>query len=201
MALTVGVLALQGAFIEHIQILDKLGVKAMQVRNTAQLQSCRALIIPGGESTTMIKLAQSSDLWDELIKFVHDPSKFVWGTCAGLILLSRVPNQASLGGLDVDCGRNAFGRQLGSFTTTLEIKHIGSFDATFIRAPCISHVDDGVEVLAYLEGEDAKRVPSVRVPIVAVRQGNVVGTAFHPEIGHDLRFHKFFLNLVRDADK
>lgn len=185
---TVGVLALQGAFIEHIQSLRRLGVEAVEVRLPEQLDDLGALIIPGGESTTIGKLAATYGLLEPLRQFAAD--KPVWGTCAGMIMLARDigRDQPILGVMDIAVNRNAFGRQVDSFEADLSIAAIGPepFHAVFIRAPIVSRVADGVEVLARLDGG----------PIVAVRQGNALATAFHPELTPDYRLHHYFLTDV-----
>jgi len=182
---TVGVLALQGAFIEHIQTLRHLGLEAVEVRLPEQLNGLDALIIPGGESTTIGKLAATYGLLEPLRQFAAD--KPVWGTCAGMIMLARDigRDQPILGVMDIAVNRNAFGRQVDSFEADLSIAAIGPepFHAVFIRAPIVSRVEDGVEVLARLDGG----------PIVAVRQGKALATAFHPELTPDDRLHRYFL--------
>lgn len=184
----VGVLALQGAFIEHIKTLRGLGVGAVEVRLPEQLDGLDALIIPGGESTTIGKLAASYALLEPLRRFAAE--KPVWGTCAGMIMLARDigRDQPLLGVMDITVNRNAFGRQVDSFEADLAIAAIGSqpFHAVFIRAPIVSRIDDGVEVLARLD--DAS--------IVAVRQGKAMATAFHPELTPDDRLHRYFLTDV-----
>lgn len=185
---TVGVLALQGAFIEHIKTLRRLGVEAVEVRLPEQLAQLDALIIPGGESTTIGKLASTYGLLEPLRQFARE--KPVWGTCAGMIMLARDigRDQPVLGVLDITVDRNAFGRQVDSFEADLPISAIGPepFHAVFIRAPIVSRVENGVEVLARLDDG----------PIVAVRQGKTMATAFHPELTPDDRLHRYFLGEV-----
>lgn len=185
---TVGVLALQGAFIEHIKTLRGLGVEAVEVRLPQQLDPLDALIIPGGESTTIGKLAVSYGLLEPLRRFAAE--KPVWGTCAGMIMLARDigRDQPLIGVMDITVQRNAFGRQVDSFETDLTIPPLGPepFHAVFIRAPIVSRVADGVEVLATLESG----------AIVAVRQGHWLATAFHPELTPDTRLHRYFLEQI-----
>jgi len=201
----IGVLALQGAFQEHIHFLKRLpDVKdAIAVRNVDQLKSVDALIIPGGESTAMALIAERSGLLEPLREFVK--AKPTWGTCAGLILLAneasrtRDGGQELLGGLDIVVNRNQFGSQLESFETILDMSSIlGSdappFHACFIRAPVISAIkSDRVEVLARL-GQKMGETDSDTA--VAVREGHLLGTAFHPELTMDDRIHRYFVQLV-----
>jgi pyridoxal 5'-phosphate synthase pdxT subunit len=189
---TIGVLALQGAFIEHIHMLQSLGVAAAEVRLPAELDSLDGLIIPGGESTTIGKLAVSYGLMEPLRHFAqHKP---VWGTCAGMIFLAKDighDRQPLLGLMDISVNRNAFGRQVDSFTTALDIAELagGPFPAIFIRAPIATGLDEsaGARVLAKL---DAGR-------LVAIRQKHWLATAFHPELSGDPRLHQYFLGMVR----
>ncbi|MFN3762095.1 MAG: pyridoxal 5'-phosphate synthase glutaminase subunit PdxT [Anaerolineae bacterium] len=188
----VGVLALQGAFIEHENVLVRLGVRPVEVRLPEHLEGLDGLIIPGGESTTMGILAQKWGLLEPLRAFARS-GRPVWGTCAGMILLAKevvdgVPGQPILGLMDITVRRNAFGRQVDSFEADLEIPALGAppFHAVFIRAPVIEQVAPGVEVLASLEDGTA----------VAVRQGHLLATAFHPELTGDVRFHRYFLRLA-----
>lgn len=186
--MNVGVLALQGAFIEHEQTLRDLGVNAVEVRLPEQLEDVDALIIPGGESTTIGKLAVAYHLLEPLREFaVSHP---VWGTCAGMIMLAKDigRDQPLIGVMDIKVDRNAFGRQVDSFETDLDVPDLGAepFHAVFIRAPLVTRVSDGVQVLA--------RLPDGG--IVAVRQGHWLATAFHPELTPDSRFHRYFLEQV-----
>ncbi len=199
----IGVLALQGAFREHILKLQALGVEAPEVRLPEHLDGLDALIIPGGESTTMGKLAESFGLLEPLKAFTRQ--KPAWGTCAGLILLAnravrqKQGGQPLIGGLDITVDRNFFGRQVDSFEADLDVPALaevarpedpqGPFHAIFIRAPAVVEVAPTVQVLA--------RLPE-NGPIVAVREGHLLGTAFHPELSDDLRFHRFFLRMVRE---
>jgi 5'-phosphate synthase pdxT subunit len=189
---TVGVLALQGAFIEHEQRLRELGADTRQVRLPADLDGLDGLIIPGGESTTIGKLATTFGLIEPLREFAR--AKPTWGTCAGLIFLARdigIDRQPILGLMDIRVNRNAFGRQIDSFETDLPIAGLGDapFHAVFIRAPVITAAGPEVEVLAALDHDR----------IVAARQGHWLATAFHPELTADSRLHAYFLNLVNHA--
>jgi 5'-phosphate synthase pdxT subunit len=188
----IGVLALQGDFIEHEQALKRLGVETRQVRLPKDLDGLDGLIIPGGESTTIGKLAVQYGLVEPLREMAH-AGKPMWGTCAGMIFISSDVgrDQPLLGVLDVKVRRNAFGRQVDSFETDLDVKGIGGtrpFHAIFIRAPLIESVGSEVDVLARVErnGDQA---------IVVARQGNLLATSFHPELSGDDRFHRFFLTL------
>lgn len=190
----VGVLALQGAFIEHEHMLESLGAKAVEVRLPEQLEMLDALIIPGGESTTIGKLAVTFGLVEPLRKFAKE--KPVWGTCAGMIFLAKDigRDQPILGVMDIQVNRNAFGRQVDSFETDLSIKGMGdeSFHAVFIRAPLVTGVNEkaGVEILSRLDDGG----------IVAVRQNHLLATAFHPELTGDSRMHQLFLDMVHSSD-
>jgi len=188
----VGVLALQGAFREHIDALRKLGVEAVEVRLPGQLEGLDGLIIPGGESTAIGKLAVKYGLQDAIRRYVMG-GHAVYGTCAGMIMLSKDVgrDQPLLSLMDIKVERNAFGRQLDSFETDLEIPALGDkpFPGVFIRAPRIESVGDDVEVLAKLENGTP----------VAAREGNMIVTAFHPELTDDLRWHRYFLSLIEEA--
>lgn len=185
----IGVLALQGAFIEHEKMLRSLGVEASEVRMPEQLEGLDGLIIPGGESTTIGKLATEFGLIEPLREFAQ--STPTWGTCAGMIFLARdigIDRQPILGVMNVRVNRNAFGRQIDSFEADLAIPTIGDppFHAVFIRAPVVTETGDGVDVLAQL--------PDGR--IVAVRQGHLLATAFHPELTGDPRLHAYFVDMI-----
>jgi 5'-phosphate synthase pdxT subunit len=190
----IGVLALQGDFREHVQMVQALGHEGVAVRRAQQLAGLDGIIIPGGESTAIGKLMVEYDLVEPLRAAIAAGTP-IWGTCAGLILLARSTDNAMLGQpllatMDIHVCRNAFGAQRESFITELAIPVIGPepFRAVFIRAPVVLSADPGVEVLARLDGTDQ---------IVAVRQGSLLGTAFHPEIGGDTRFHRYFLDIVQ----
>jgi 5'-phosphate synthase pdxT subunit len=189
--LRIGVLALQGAFIEHQKALGQLGAQTIQVRLPEQLAGLDGLVIPGGESTTIGKLATDYGLIDPLRDFARE--KPTWGTCAGLIFLAKnigIDSQPILGLMDVRVNRNAFGGQRDSFETDLHIQGIEDddtpFHAVFIRAPIVQEVDDHVQVLAQIENG----------PVVAVRQAHLLGTSFHPELTDDLRVHRYFYDMV-----
>ncbi|MFC2003408.1 pyridoxal 5'-phosphate synthase glutaminase subunit PdxT [Chloroflexota bacterium] len=186
----IGVLASQGAFAEHIAVLHKLEVEAVPIRLPRELTGLDGLIIPGGESTSISRLMLSDGLADKVRNLAENDLP-VFGTCAGMIMLaSEVLDSSvkSLGLLDVRVRRNAFGRQKDSFETDLIIPALGDkpFTGVFIRAPIIERVSDGVEILARLSDSS----------IVAVRQGNKVASAFHPELTDDLRFHQYFLDIA-----
>jgi pyridoxal 5'-phosphate synthase pdxT subunit len=188
----IGVLALQGAFREHIDALRKLGVETVEVRLPEQLEGLDGLIIPGGESTAIGKLAVKYGLQDAIRRYVK-AGHAVYGTCAGMIMLSKDVgrDQPLLSLMDIKVERNAFGRQLDSFETDLEIPALGDepFPGVFIRAPRIESVGDDVEVLAKLENGTP----------VAAREGNMIVTAFHPELTDDLRWHRYFLSLIEGS--
>ena len=191
--LRVGVLALQGDFAEHISVLERLGVAASEVRTRAQLEQVDALIIPGGESTTMTRLLLIFDLMEPLRSAI-EAGLPVWGTCAGAILLARETpglDRPPIGVMDIGVERNAFGRQVDSFNRELEVAGIEGppILGVFIRAPVITRAGDGVEVLSTL--------PDGR--IVAAREGHMLATAFHPELTGDTRLHSYFLGLVAAA--
>ncbi|XP_007015417.2 PREDICTED: probable pyridoxal 5'-phosphate synthase subunit PDX2 [Theobroma cacao] len=217
----VGVLALQGSFNEHIAALKRLGVKGVEVRKPEQLQTISSLIIPGGESTTMAKLAEFHNLFPALREFVQ-MGKPVWGTCAGLIFLAnkavgqKEGGQELVGGLDCTVHRNYFGSQIQSFEAELLVPELASreggpetFPGVFIRAPAVLEVGPEVEVLAdypipsnkvlysssAVEIQEENAVPEKKV-IVAIRQGNLLGTAFHPELTADTRWHSYFLKMA-----
>lgn len=180
----IGVLALQGAFIEHERILERLGVEVFEVRQRRDwLQPKDGLIIPGGESTTMMRLLNDLELLEPVRKEIADGLP-TFGTCAGLILLDK----DHLGTMDIEAKRNAYGRQLGSFHTAAPFAGLdGEVPMTFIRAPYINKVGSDVKVLA-----------TVNNRIVAARQGRQLVTAFHPELDDDLRIHHYFLGLAKE---
>lgn len=188
----VGVLALQGAFAAHQQRLADLGVPTVQVRTPEELADLDALVMPGGESTTMSRLLTTSGLFDEVKARVSDGMP-VFGTCAGLILLATDvldgrDDQRSLGAVEVTVRRNGYGRQVDSFETDLDVVGLDRpFHAVFIRAPLVEAVGPAVEVLAWYDG----------VPVL-VRQGSVLAASFHPELTADVRLHSMFLQLATD---
>jgi 5'-phosphate synthase pdxT subunit len=189
----IGVLALQGDFAEHVSMLKKIGVETAEVRLPDQLKGLDGLIIPGGESTTIGKLAAAYNLIEPLREF--GKNRAIWGTCAGAIFLSKDigRDQPLLGLMDIKVRRNAFGRQIDSFETDLEIdelfKATGTehpYHAVFIRAPIIESVGGNAKALSTLE--DGR--------IVAARQGHLLATSFHPELTDDTRFHEYFISLA-----
>jgi 5'-phosphate synthase pdxT subunit len=189
----VGVLALQGDFAEHIALLEKIGAETVEVRLPQQLESLDALIIPGGESTTIGKLATEYDLLEPMRQF--GKRKAIWGTCAGAIFLSKDVHrlQPLLNLMDIIVERNAFGRQVASFETELDVPALEqvapqgkAFHAVFIRAPLIESVGGDTRILAKLD--DGR--------IVAAQQGHLLATSFHPELTGDDRFHRYFLWLA-----
>ncbi|HJN87548.1 MAG: pyridoxal 5'-phosphate synthase glutaminase subunit PdxT [Dehalococcoidia bacterium] len=191
--MTVGVLALQGDFAEHIAILRSLGVEGREVRLPQHLEKVEGLIIPGGESTTLSRLMSIYGLREPVTRMAQQ-GKAIWGTCAGMIMMAHEITEqdpSPLGLMDIGVQRNAFGRQVDSFEQDLEIECFdhSPFHAVFIRAPVIQWVGESVKVLASLP---------TGLP-VAVRQGNLLATAFHPELTGDNRFHRYFLDLVPDA--
>ncbi|POM23218.1 Glutamine amidotransferase subunit PdxT [Actinomadura rubteroloni] len=196
---TIGVLALQGDVREHARALESAGARVVAVRRPAELERVDGLVIPGGESTTIGKLARAFDLLEPLRKRI-EAGLPAYGSCAGMILLAdRVEDgaagQETIGGIDVTVRRNAFGRQVDSFEAPVALAGMGEdpYHAVFIRAPWVERVGDGVEVLGRAEsGPDADR-------IVAVRQGRLMATAFHPELTDDHRVHHYFAELVRRA--
>ncbi|XP_048325129.2 probable pyridoxal 5'-phosphate synthase subunit PDX2 isoform X1 [Ziziphus jujuba] len=221
----VGVLALQGSFNEHIAALRRLGVKGVEIRKPEQLENVGSLIIPGGESTTMAKLAEYHNLFPALREFVN-MGKPVWGTCAGLIFLAnkaagqKTGGQELVGGLDCTVHRNFFGSQIQSFETELSVPELASkeggaefYRGVFIRAPAILDVGPDVLVLAdySLSSKELDSIAALQAQnqeenawsgkkvIVAVRQGNLLGTAFHPELTADTRWHSYFLRMINDV--
>ena len=193
---TIGVLSLQGDVREHLRVLTALGADATTVRRVGELERCHALVVPGGESTTMAKLARTFELF-EPIQARIGAGMPVFGTCAGMIMLADhikdgMAGQETFGGLDVTVRRNAFGRQVDSFETDLDF--VGLEDpvhAVFIRAPWVDEVGAGVRVLARVDGgpSDDK--------VVAVQQEQLMATSFHPEVDDDERVHRMFVDLVR----
>jgi 5'-phosphate synthase pdxT subunit len=193
--LRIGVLALQGDFEAHIKMLEELGVEGKAVRLPKHLENLDGIILPGGESTTIGKLMVLYGLDEPLQQKIREGLP-IWGTCAGLILLARetdnaLEGQPLLASMHIRVRRNAFGSQRESFETNLTVPAIGEapFHAFFIRGPAIESVGSEVEVLATLDDGT----------IVAVREGHLLGTAFHPEIGGDPRFHQYFLRIVQSV--
>lgn len=189
----IGVLALQGDFQEHCQVLRRLGVEAIEVRQAAQLDDLDGLIIPGGESTTIARLMDIYGIREPLKERSHS-GMAVWGTCAGMIVLAKRLTEdrpKPIGLMDITVARNAFGRQVDSFETELKIPALGDapFRAVFIRAPKVVSAGKGVEILASLEGEGP----------VAVRQDNMLATSFHPELTEDTRLHSMFLEIASNS--
>ncbi|WP_344150685.1 pyridoxal 5'-phosphate synthase glutaminase subunit PdxT [Nocardioides koreensis] len=195
---TIGVFALQGDVREHLRMLGELGVEPLAVRRPTELEACDGLVIPGGESTTMAKLARTFELFEALRDRIKQGMP-TFGTCAGMIMLAdRIEDgaagQETLGGLDITVRRNAFGRQVDSFEGDLDFAGLdGPVHAIFIRAPWVESVGDDVEPLARVDhGPAAGR-------IVAVRQGPLMATSFHPEVGGDNRIHRLFVDLVTES--
>ena len=186
----IGVLAVQGAFVEHIAALHKLKVEALPVRLPAELEGLDGLIIPGGESTSISRLMLEYDLASE-IRNLAERGLAIMGTCAGMILLAREPSDPKvrpLGLMDITVKRNAFGRQRESFEAELSIPALGEkpFPGVFIRAPIIEQANGSTEVLTRLDNGT----------IVAARQERLLASAFHPELTDDLRFHKYFVDII-----
>ena len=188
----IGVLALQGAFAAHIESLHRLGADTREVRLPIDLDACDALVMPGGESTTMSKLLETSALFDPIAKRISDGMP-VFGTCAGMILLAREvadgrPDQRSFGAIDIAVRRNAYGRQVDSFETDITVRGLDEpFHAVFIRAPRITRCGSGVEILAEHDGA-----------AVLVRSNAVMAASFHPELANDDRIHRMFLDAVTE---
>lgn len=189
----IGVLALQGDFAEHVSMLQRIGVEAIEVRHSAQLEEISGLIIPGGESTTIGKLATDFGMMDDLRAFGRENP--IWGTCAGAIFISKDARRAQplLGLMDIKVERNAFGRQVDSFEVDLDISALKGlnpddrpFHAIFIRAPLIESVHGAARPLATLPGGQ----------IVAALEGHWLATSFHPELTGDDRFHRYFITLT-----
>ena len=188
----IGVLALQGAFVEHIDVMEQLGVDASPVRLPGELSGLDGVIIPGGETTAILNLVHSFNLAQPLRELAQAGLP-IFGTCAGMVCLARRVSDLDstmemLSLMDVEVRRNAFGRQVDSFETELVVPALGDkpFPAIFIRAPIIEKAGAGVEILAELPDG----------PAVAARQGRLVVTAFHPELSGDLRFHRYFLGIA-----
>lgn len=189
-SLVVGVLALQGAFSRHQDALTELGVATRQVRTPQDLEAVNALVMPGGESTTMSQLLESSEIFEPLAKRVEE-GMAVFGTCAGMILLAKKiidgrGDQTPFGAIDIEVQRNAYGRQVDSFEADIDVDSLESpFHAVFIRAPRIASLGSQVKVLAYC-GED----------VVLAQQNNILVASFHPELTNDIRLHELFLKGV-----
>lgn len=186
---TIGVLAVQGGFIEHIEMLNKLGAHCIEIRNKSDLvlNKFDGLVLPGGESTVIGKLLKELDLFDKLHEMILEGLP-VFGTCAGMILLAKkIINDSHIyfGDMNIQVRRNAYGKQSGSFLTHGDFKGIGQIPMTFIRAPYIENILDSVEVLAVVDQH-----------IVAARQNNMIVTSFHPELTYDLRVHEYFLIMI-----
>lgn len=186
----IGILALQGAFVEHEKVLTKLGVESVELRNLEDFQQYRSslsgLILPGGESTTMGKLLRDQDMLLPIREAIQSGLP-VFGTCAGLILLAKQitsQEESHLAIMDIVVERNAYGRQLGSFYTEADCKGVGKIPMTFIRGPIISSVGEDVEVLAIVNNQ-----------IVAAQEKNMLVTSFHPELTDDIRLHEYFINM------
>jgi len=185
--MAIGILALQGAFLEHGAMLDRLGADHFEIRNRQDLRPMDGLILPGGESTTMGKLLRDEGLFEPLRAMIAKGLP-VFGTCAGLILLAKtVENdfRVHFGTLDVTVVRNAYGRQLGSFRTVAPMEGVGTFPMVFIRAPYVDSIRGDARALSVIDGK-----------IVAVREKNQLGTAFHPELTADPAVHRYFLSIV-----
>ncbi len=199
--LTIGALALQGDFREHLMAMERLGARTRAARLPRDLEGLDGLIIPGGESTVMGKLMAAYDLVQPIRDLIARGFP-VWGTCAGLILLARetdnaLAGQPLLAAMDIRVCRNAFGAQRESFETEISVPALGPapYHAVFIRAPIVETAGPGVEILAHIE----PGLFGAPGDIIAVRQGPLLGTAFHPEVTGDSRFHAFFLDIVRSA--
>lgn len=188
----IGILALQGAFVEHEKVLTKLGVESVELRNLEDFQQYRSslsgLILPGGESTTMGKLLRDQDMLLPIREAIQSGLP-VFGTCAGLILLAKQitsQEESHLATMDIVVERNAYGRQLGSFYIEADCKGVGKIPMTFIRGPIISSVGEDVEVLAIVNNQ-----------IVAAQEKNMLATSFHPELTDDIRLHQYFINMCK----
>lgn len=197
----VGVLALQGDVAEHAAMLERCGAVSRRVRHPADLAQVDGLVLPGGESTTVSRLLESFELLEPLRARIAEGMP-AYGSCAGMILLARQvldgrPDQQQLDGLDIVVRRNAFGRQVDSFESDLDFDGLagGPVHAVFIRAPWVEKAGDGVEILARIP--DTPRAGAAADRIVAVRQGPVLATAFHPELTGDERVHRLFVGMVR----
>ena len=189
----IGILALQGAFVEHEKMLAQLGVESIELRNLEDFQQHRSelsgLILPGGESTAMGKLLRDQQMLIPIREAILNGLP-VFGTCAGLILLAKQitsQEESHLATMDIVVERNAYGRQLGSFYTEAECKGVGQIPMTFIRGPIISSVGEGVEILATVDDQ-----------IVAAQEKNMLVTSFHPELTDDVGLHQYFINMCKE---
>ncbi len=190
--MNIGILAVQGAFIEHAHMIEQLGHTAIQLRQRDDLEGLDGIILPGGESTVQGQLLNKLDMMSDIRSMINNGLP-VLATCAGLILLaSHIADDTTvhIGTLPVTVRRNAYGRQLSSFITNADIKGIGSYPMTFIRAPYIESITDGVEVLATIDNH-----------IVAAKYKNQLGLAFHPELTNDTRIHEYFLEMVKESSQ
>lgn len=189
-SLTIGVLALQGAFSRHEEVLQQIGVSTRQVRTPQDLDAVTALVMPGGESTTMSQLLESSELFEPLAERLNDGMP-VFGTCAGMILLAKQivdgrDDQLPFGAIDIEVQRNAYGRQVDSFEADIKVDTLEApFHAVFIRAPRIVSLGSCVKALAYCDDD-----------VVLAQQGNILVASFHPELSNDTRLHELFLKEV-----
>ena len=191
---TIGVLALQGDFSEHVSMLRRIGAETREVRSAEHLRALDGLIIPGGESTTLGRLIEDFHLLEPLRVFARSGIP-TWGTCAGMIALARHASDLpfpTLEAIDIEVDRNAYGRQVDSFEADLDVPALGAepFPAIFIRAPIVTSSGEGVEVLATIQHDDDPATP------VAIRQGALLATSFHPELTTDSRFHEYFLDIA-----
>lgn len=184
----IGVLALQGDFREHIWALQRLGVEAFAVKTVSDLERIDGLIIPGGESTSIGRIAQATGVGEKIVELAREGLP-IYGTCAGMILMAKKivdrPNQYSFGLMDIAVRRNAYGRQIESFEVYIDVNGIGKVKAVFIRAPKIVELGKNVEVLASYENTP-----------VLVRENNLLASSFHPELTDDLRIHEYFVKMV-----
>jgi 5'-phosphate synthase pdxT subunit len=190
----IGILALQGAFIEHKHILDKLNIQTKFIKKKEDVEICDGIILPGGESTSISIIENENELFKEIRTFI-EKGKMVWGTCAGMILLAneirgKIEGQKQIGGLNVTIQRNYFGSQIQSFVEDISYPESfpkkGTFSSIFIRAPVILSVDENVDILCRLKDGT----------IVAVQQENLLGTSFHPELSEDFGWHEYFIHSV-----
>ena len=188
----IGILAVQGAFIEHEKIIKGLGADCIEIRKKEQLEDIDGIILPGGESTVQGQLIRKLEILEPLKEMINNGLP-VLATCAGAILLSQTienGDEAHLGTLPVEIKRNAYGRQLSSFATNANIDGIGEFPMVFIRAPYISSVSENVRILATVDEH-----------IVAVQYKNQIGMSFHPELTSDIRIHKYFLDIAKEYNR